>query len=432
MDDIPISLLLGTLVLLVLLSAFFSSSETCMMALNRYRLRHLAKEKHRGAVLATRLLKRPDRLIGLILLGNNLVNFIAASIATVIGIKLMGDLGLALAPIILAIVFLIFAEVMPKTLAALYPEKLAFPFAYILTPLSIVLYPFVWTVNRIANGLLAILGIRPEVDGEYMALNSDELRTVVDEAGKLIPRRHKKMLLGILDLENVTVEDIMVPRNEIVGLDINASHADMVELLTHCQHTRLPVYRENIDNTVGILHVRYILRIMKNMDDLTSEALQNITREPYFVPLGTPLQTQLLNFQRSRSRIGLVVDEYGVIQGLVTLEDILEEVVGEFTTDLQTFDLDIHPQEDGSYLVDGATMLRDINKQLHWNLPADGPKTLNGLILERLEDIPEAGTSLRIDSFAMEITQAMDNAVRTVRIRRLDEHRQTREPAAKA
>ena len=432
MDDIPLSLLFGILVLLVLLSAFFSSSETCMMALNRYRLRHLTKENHRGAVLASRLLKRPDRLIGLILLGNNLVNFIAASIATVIGIKLMGDLGMALAPIVLAIAFLIFAEVMPKTLAALYPEKLAFPFAYILTPLSFVLYPFVWTVNRIANGLLAMLGVKPEVTGEYMALNSEELRTVVDEAGKLIPRRHKKMLLGILDLENVTVEDIMVPRSDIVGLDINASHADIVELLTHCQHTRLPVYRGNIDDIVGILHVRYILRIMKNMDELTSEALENITREPYFVPLGTPLQTQLLNFQRSRARMGLVVDEYGVIQGLVTLEDILEEVVGEFTTDLQTFDLDIHAQEDGSYLIDGATMLRDINKQLHWNLPVEGPKTLNGLILERLEDIPEAGTSLRIENFAMEITQAMDNAVRTVRIRRLDDHRQPgNEPATR-
>ena len=432
MEEIPLSILFGFLFVLVILSAFFSSSETSMMALNRYRLRHLAKENHQGAVLATRLLKRPDRLIGLILFGNNLVNFVAASIATLIGIRLLGDLGVAIAPVILAIVFLIFAEVMPKTVAALHPERLALVFAYILTPLSYILYPFVWMINRVANGLLELLGIKPEVEveGEYMALSSEELRTVVAEAGKLIPRRHKKMLLGILDLGNVTVEDIMVPRNEIVGLDVNAPQIDIVELLTHCQHTRLPVYRDNIDDIIGILHVRYILRIIKEMDDLAGAELEKITREPYFVPLGTPLQTQLLNFQRSKARIGLVVDEYGVIQGLVTLEDILEEIVGEFTTDLQTFDQDIHPQEDGSYLIDGAAMLRDINKQLHWNLPADGPKTLNGLILERLEDIPEAGTSVRIDDFTMEIMQAIDNAVKTVRIRHLSEREKSSEETA--
>lgn len=430
MDDIPLTFLFGILLLLIVLSAFFSSSETSMMALNRYRLRHLAKENHQGAILATRLLKRPDRLIGLILFGNNLVNFVAASIATLIGIRLLGDLGVAIAPVILAIVFLIFAEVMPKTVAALHPERLALVFAYILTPLSYILYPFVWMINKVANGLLAMMGVSPDdVDGEYMALSSEELRTVVTEAGKMIPRRHKKMLLSILDLENVTVEDIMVPRNEIIGIDLNAAQLDIIELLTHCQHTRLPVYRDNIDQIAGMLHVRYILRILKSMDDLTAEKLENITREPYFVPLGTPLQTQLLNFQRSKARIGLVVDEYGVIQGLVTLEDILEEIVGEFTTDLQTFDQDIHPQEDGSYLIDGAAMLRDINKQLHWNLPIDGPKTLNGLILERLEDIPEAGTSLRIDNFAMEIMQAIDNAVKTVRIRHLTDREKNRNEA---
>ena len=342
--------------------------------------------------------------------------------------SIIGDLGVAIAPVILAIIFLIFAEVMPKTVAALHPERLALVFAYILTPLSYLLHPFVWMVNRVANGLLNLLGIKPEieVEGEYMALSSEELRTVVAEAGKLIPRRHKKMLLSILDLGNVTVEDIMVPRNEIVGIDLNAPQIDIIDLLTHCQHTRLPVYRDNIDSIVGMLHVRYILRLVKNMDELTGAELEKITREPYFVPLGTPLQTQLVNFQRSKGRIGLVVDEYGVIQGLVTLEDILEEIVGEFTTDLQTFDQDIHPQQDGSYLIDGAAMLRDINKQLHWNLPSDGPKTLNGLILKRLEDIPEAGTSLRIDDFTMEILQVIDNAVKTVRIR----HVTTREKTA--
>lgn len=419
MDDIPLTLLFGMLVLLMLLSAFFSSSETSMMALNRYRLRHLANAKHRGALLATRLLKRPDRLIGLILLGNNLVNFIAASVATLIGIRLLGDLGVAIAPIVLVVVFLIFAEVMPKTVAALYPERLAFLFVYILTPLSHVLHPFVWMINKLANGMLSLTGIRPETESENIALSREELRTVVNEAGKIISRRHRKMLLSILDLETVTVEDIMVPSGDIVGVNLNAAPADIINLLSHCQHTRLPVYRDSIDNIVGILHVRYLLRVLKDPEGFTPEELIKITREPIFVPMGTPLYAQLVNFQRTRGRVGLVVDEYGMIQGLVTLEDILEEIVGEFTTDLQTFDQDIHPQEDGSFMINGTATLRDINKQLGWDLPMDGPKTLNGLILDRLEDIPDTGTSLRIGDFTLEITQVMDNAVKTAQVRRL-------------
>jgi len=390
-----------------------------MMALNRYRLRHLVKDKHRSAILVSKMLERPDRLLGLILFGNNLVNIFAASIVTIIAIKLVGDIGALPASLILTAIILVFAEVAPKTLAAMHPERIAFIFVYILLPLSYLLYPFIWMINQCANGLLASLGIKPDKNKSNLSLSSDELRTVVDESGKLIPRRHKKMLLGILDLSNVTVEDIMVPRNDIVGLDLNAPHADIIELLSNCQHTRMPLYRDNIDNIVGMLHVRYIPRVLKDPDEFTSEKLQKISREPYFVPLGTPLHTQLVNFQRMKRRIGLVVDEYGVIQGLVTLEDILEEIVGEFTTDMQTFDKDIHPQEDGSYMINGTTMLRDINKQLGWDLPADGPKTLNGLILEQLEDIPEPGTSLRIGDFALEITQAIGNAVKTVQIRRL-------------
>jgi Mg2+/Co2+ transporter CorB len=419
LDDIPLTLLFGMLVLLMLLSAFFSSSETSMMALNRYRLRHLANAKHRGALLATRLLKRPDRLIGLILLGNNLVNFIAASVATLIGIRLLGDLGVAIAPIVLVVVFLIFAEVMPKTVAALYPERLAFLFVYILTPLSHVLHPFVWMINKLANGMLSLTGIRPETESENITLSREELRTVVNEAGKIISRRHRKMLLSILDLETVTVEDIMVPSGDIVGVNLNTAPADIINLLSHCQHTRLPVYRDSIDNIVGILHVRYLLRVLKDPEGFTPEELIKITREPIFVPMGTPLYAQLVNFQRTRGRVGLVVDEYGMIQGLVTLEDILEEIVGEFTTDLQTFDQDIHPQEDGSFMINGTAALRDINKQLGWDLPIDGPKTLNGLILDRLEDIPDTGTSLRIGDFTLEITQVMDNAVKTAQVRRL-------------
>ena len=388
-----------------------------MMALNRYRLRHLVKDQHRGAILVSKMLDRPDRLLGLILFGNNLVNIFAASVVTIIAIKLVGDIGILPASLILTAVILIFSEVAPKTLAANHPERLAFLFVYILLPLSYLLYPFAWMINKLANGLLALLGIRPRPDKGNLSLNSDELRTVVAEAGKLIPRRHKNMLLGILDLSNVTVEDIMVPRNDIVGVNINGPLADIVEMLSHCQHTRLPVYRDNIDNIVGILHVRYIQPVLKNIDEFKPEDLEKITREPFFVPLGAPLNTQLLNFQRKKSRIGLVVDEYGVIQGLVTLEDILEEIVGKFTTDLQIFDQDIQPQADGSYLIKGSAMLRDINKQLDWDLPVAGPKTLNGLILDRLEDIPETGTSLRIGDFTLEITQVIDNAVKTAQVR---------------
>lgn len=420
MDDISLSLLFGILFLLIILSAFFSSSETSMMALNRYRLRHLANDNHRAAILVSNLLKHPDRLIGLILLGNNLVNILAAAIATVIAIRLMGDAGIIVATILLTFVILIFAEVAPKTLAAMSPEKIAFPAAYILTPLAKILRPCVWIINKLANSLLKALRHDPMAKNNA-SLTSEELRIAVHEAGNLIPIRHQRMLISILDLEHITVEDIMVPRNEIAGIDLNDTLTDIIEALSHCQHTRLPIFRDNIDAVVGMLHVRHVSRVLANKDEFSIENLEKITVAPYFVPLGTPLHTQLFNFQRQKKRIGLVVDEYGIVQGLVTLEDILEEIVGEFTTDLQSYDQDIHPQEDGTYMIDGSTMIRDINRQLNWQLPTDGPKTLNGLILEQLERVPESGTSLRIDNIAMEITQATDNAVRMVKITALPE-----------
>ncbi|MFT5133046.1 MAG: Mg2+/Co2+ transporter CorB [Gammaproteobacteria bacterium] len=426
LSEIPISVLFAILFLLVVLSAFFSSSETGMMALNRYRLRHMAEDKHRGALLAEALLKRPDRLIGLILLGNNLVNIFAASLATVIAIELIGELGIAVAPILLTVVILIFAEVAPKTLAALYPERIAFPAAYILTPLGKLLYPFVWVINKVANTLLRLIGVNVE-EMEETQITREELRTVVLESGHMIPKRHQKMLISILDLENITIDDIMVPRAEIVGIDLNDSPSEIIELLSHAQHTRLPVYRDNIDNIVGILHVRRIPRILKTQEkeEFSIADLESVTIEPYFAPLGTPLHTQLQNFQRQKRRIGLVVDEYGNIQGLVTLEDILEEIVGEFTTDLQTYSQDILLQEDGSFIIDGTATLREINRQLEWDLPVDGPKTLNGLILEQLQSIPEQGTSLRLGDLTMTITQAVDNAVKKVSIKKLQQASET-------
>ena len=418
MDDIPLSVLFGALFCLVLLSAFFSSSETSMIALNRYRLRHLAKEGKRSAMISEKLLMRPDRLIGLILLGNNLVNFIAASIATLIGIRLLGNLGVALAPVILVVIFLIFAEVMPKTIAAISPETIAFPASYVLAPLMKLAYPAVWLINWVSNGLLRLIGIRLD-EQEDSALSPDELRTIVREAGALIPKRHQRMLLSILELENVSVDDIMLPRNEVDAINLDDPVNEIMAQLNHCQHTRLPVYEADINNIIGIIHVRRIPRLLNDKGEITKQAIRDILSDCYYVPKGAPLHTQLLNFQRNRHRFGIVVDEYGVVQGLVTLEDILEEIVGEFTTDMQTFNLDIQPQTEGDYLVDGSAHLREINRRLKWRLPTDGPKTLNGLLLERLEYIPESGTALKIGHYLIEVTQVSGNSVKTARLREL-------------
>ena len=411
------SLLVLFLILFILLlfSAFFSSSETALMSLNRYRLRHLEQQGHSGALRASQLLDRPDRLIGLILLGNNFVNIFASAIATVIGIKLLGENGIMVATLTLTLIILLFAEVAPKTLAALHPEQVAFPASFILKPLLIILYPLVWFTNAITNRLLALLGVSPE-DSASVAINSEELRMALMEAGSLIPKRHKKMLVSILDLEKVTVNDVMVPRNEIEGLDINGTMPEIIKQLSYCSHTRLPVYEDSMDNIIGIMHLRKALHLL-TQDNLTKETLQNIVKPAYFVPEGTPLNTQLIQFQRQRRRTGLVVDEYGDIFGLITLEDIFREIVGEFTADMIDEDKDIHPQQDGSYLINGSANIREINRNNHWELPTEGPKTINGLILEYLESIPDPGVSLRIENYVIEVVQTADNVIRTVRIR---------------
>ncbi|RMD80329.1 MAG: HlyC/CorC family transporter [Gammaproteobacteria bacterium] len=414
MDRVPLGWLLAALAVLIVASAFFSASETAMMALNRYRLRHLARSGHRGAARAAALLERPDRLIGLILLGNNFVNILASALATVIGLRLLGQAGLAVATGTLTLVILIFAEVTPKTLAVLHPERVAFPAAWVLRPLMVLLYPVVWLTNAFTRGLLALFGVSVE-GGAMQQLSREELRTVVHEAGALIPRPHQKMLLNILDLEQETVDDVMVPRNEIVGLDLEEDEEEVLRALAHAQYTRLPLYREHIDQVVGILHVRDALPLLGE-GRFSKEALEAVARPCYFVPEGTPLHTQLLQFQRERRRVGLVVDEYGDIKGLVTLDDILEEIVGEFTTEPTDALAEVVPQEDGSYLVDASLSVRELNRLMGWELPTDGPKTLNGLILEHLERIPEPGTSLRIAGYPMEIVQTKGNAVKTVRI----------------
>ena len=413
MSDVPSGILIGALVVLVILSACFSGSETGMMALNRYRLRHLSRAGHRGARRASRLLERPDRLIGLILLGNNFVNIAASSLATVLALRLLGETGIALAAGLLTLVILIFAEVAPKTLAALHPERVAFPAAHVLTWLLAVFQPLVIAVNWMANGVLRVLRLSPSgTDRE--SLSREELRTVVAEAGALIPRGHRQMLVSILDLEKVTVDDIMIPRNEINAIDLDDPPSEIFEQVVHSQHTRLPLYRGDVNEIEGVLHLRRV--VAPPRENGLAAWLRAQASEPYFVPAGTPLSVQLRNFQRAQERLGLVVDEYGDIKGLVTLEDLLEEIVGEFTTDPADHSADVHPQPDGTYLVDGSANVRELNRAMQWELPTDGPKTMNGLVLEHLEDIPEPGTSLMIAGYPIEIVQTTGNAVRTARL----------------
>jgi len=418
-DDVPLAALIGLLVTLLVLSAFFSGSETALMSLNRYQLRHKAREGHRGAKLAERLLQRPDRLIGLILLGNNLVNFSAASLVAIIALKIGGQPAVALGTLILTLVVLIFSEAAPKTLAALHPERLAFPAAVIYSPLLRITYPIVWLTNAASNGVLYLFGVRDN-NHNLHALTREELRTLVHDAGGRISNRYRQMLISILDLEKVTVDDVMVPHNEIVGIDLDDEPDEIERIINESRHTRLPVYRDNIDQVVGILHLRRLANLAQR--SFNQEDLSELLEEPYFVPEGTPLSTQLVQFQRRRKRIALVVDEYGDIQGIVTLEDILEEIVGEFTTDPADDIDDVIQEENNTWIVDGTANIRELNRSQDWDLPTDGPKTVNGLILELLETIPEPRTCLKVSGYPIEIIETDDNRIRTVRVgQRIDE-----------
>ncbi|MDN3653914.1 CNNM domain-containing protein [Thalassotalea ponticola] len=416
MDDISTSTLLGILAVLILISAYFSGSETGMMSLNRYRLRHLENNGHRGAKRVSDLLDRPDRLIGLILIGNNLVNVFASIIAGIIGARVIeGEAGPFAAGLILTFVILVFAEVTPKTLAALHPERVAFPSSVILKLLLKLFLPVVIALNWITNGILILFRVNQK-DRQEHSLSSEELRTVVNESTALLPEKDQDMLVSILDLEKVTVEDIMIPRNEIQGIDINDDWKQIQKKLTQANHTRVILYRDSIDDVVGYVHMRDAVKMLSK-SQFTKATLLRAVREIYFIPEGTQLNVQLLKFQHAKERLGLVIDEYGDIQGLVTLEDILEEIVGDFTTTMEPTPSDeISKQPDGSYLVDGSANVRDINKEMSWLLPIDGPKTINGLILEYLEDIPESNISMRIAGYPMEIIDVTDNMVKTVRI----------------
>jgi len=417
LDDISTSTLLIILAVLLLMSAYFSGSETGMMSINRYRLRHMVQQNNAGAKRVQFLLDRPDRLIGLILIGNNLVNIAASALATIICLRWFGDAGIVVATFGLTLIILIFSEVTPKTIAALHPEAVAFPSSILLKPLLTLMYPLVYTVNLITNTFMRLMGVNPSrTDGTY-ALSSEELRTVVNEASSMIPSSHQDMLLSILDLEKVTVEDVMIPRNEIIGIDVQGDWKTIMKQLGQGQHTRILLYRGEIDDAVGFLHARDVMRLMsKNQFESDKTTLIRAARDIYFVPEGTPLNVQLLKFQANKERIGLVVDEYGDIQGLVTLEDILEEIVGDFTTSIAPAPSEsVQAQPDGSYLVEGTANIRELNKEMDWELPTDGPKTVSGLVIELLGDIPQANLSLRVAGYPVEVIETSESLVKTVR-----------------
>ena len=402
------------IVVLLVLSAFFSATETALMSLNRYRLRHQARSGHRGARVAEWLLQRPDRLIGLILLGNNAVNIAAASLVTLLAQNLGGQGAVLVATFVLTIVVLVFCEVAPKTIAAVNPARIALPAARIYYPLLKLAYPVVWLVNLLANALLRLLGVRPDQIASH-SLSAEELRTVVAEAGVMVPRRHQRMLLSILDLDAITVEDIMVPRQEIIGLDLDRTWEENLGIIQTSVHNRLPVYREYIDNIIGVTRVRDLLPELAR-GELTQALLLERIREPYFVPEGTPLNKQLLNFQQHQRQSAFVVDEYGDVQGLITTQDIVNELVGELDHDSSAVDIGVTKESDLSYVVDASANVRQLNRVMNWNLPTDGPKTLNGLIVEQLETIPQSGTGVTVADYPIEILDTSEHGIKRVRV----------------
>lgn len=419
MDSIPISTLFILLILLLILSAYFSSSETGLLSLNRYRVRYLADKGNRGAQKAEKLLKKTDILLSFILIFNNLVNIMASALATMIGLRLGGDAGVAIATGVLTFAMLVFSEIFPKTVAAIYPEKIGFFSSHILSVLIKIFLPLVYFINFFTNGLMRLIGLKPDIKSH--SISAEELRSIVNESGKFIPHAHQQMLLSILDMEKVTVEDIMVPRNEISGIDIEDDWKSIMRQLNHAAHSRIVLYKENMDeNALGILRVREAYRLMTNTNEFTKETLMRAADEIYFIPEGTTLNAQLLNFKNNKERIGLVVDEYGDIKGLVTLEDILEEIVGEFTTsNLPSIEDEVQPQSDGTVIIDGSANIRDLNKMFNWHLDTDEARTFNGFILEHLEDIPQEGTEWRIGNLKIKILEVSDNMIKQAKVKKL-------------
>lgn len=407
-------MLITALVILILLSAFFSSSETALISLNRYRLRHLAKRGHGGALRAQKLLEKPDRMLGLILFGNNFVNILASSIATVVGLRLFGDNGIAIATGVMTFALLIFGEVAPKTAAAISPERFAWPAAYFYNLIMTPILPLIRLINLLANGLLHLLGFNTKTK-HTQGLSTAELQTIVRESSQHLPEQHQNLLLSVLNLEQGQVEDIMIPRADIVGIDISAPWEDVLEQIKRVAFSRVPVFNGSVEHTLGIITVRRLFAPLLD-GSLTLSKLKRLLREPYYVPEGTALTTQLLNFQKENRRSALVVDEYGDVQGLVTLEDILEEIVGNFTTSPETDNDEIQAEPDGSYLLKGNMPIREINRELAIELPTQEASTLNGLIIEQLETLPTVGALVDLDGILITVESVQNRAVDTARL----------------
>jgi magnesium and cobalt exporter, CNNM family len=426
-DDIPVSTLFVALLVLLVASAFFSISETSMMAINRYRLRHLVQQKHRGARLVSDLLSSTDQFLGVVLLGNNVINAAAALLVGQIARRYLGDseFALVIATAAAAFAILVFSEITPKVVGATYPERIALPASYVITPLLRLTRPFVWFVNLFVQALLRLMRLDPARDAAEHKPSVEELRTLVLETGYL-PQKHQSILLNLFDLQAVTVDDVMVPRNQLETIDLEAPLEQIAQQLATAYHRRLVAYSNEPDEIAGMLRARHVLNLVQQ-GSLTRERLKKLVREAYFVPSGTPLFSQLQNFQEHQDRMALVVDEYGELKGLVTLEDILEELIGEFTTGSPLRSGGYYPQADGSVLVEGATPLRELNRKLGFAFPLDGPKTVNGLILEHLQEIPEPGTSMKIANHPIEIVQTQDRSVKAVRIYPVHDAQETHE-----
>lgn len=416
MDDISITALAVALIVLLVVSGFFSVSETSMMALNRYRLRHLVQIGNRGAKLASDLLAKTDRFLGVVLIGNNVINAAVALLVGEIARRLLGDseLALVIATGAAAFAILVFSEITPKVVGAAYPERIALPASFALTPLLKLMRPIVWFVNLFVQALLRLLWLRPDASAGGHKLSVEELRTLVLEAGYL-PQKHQSILLNLFELQAITVDDVMVPRSQIEAVDLDAPMETVAQQVATAYHRRVLVFAGQPDEVVGTLRARHVLNLVQQ-GALSRERLRELIREPYYVPSGTPLFSQLQNFQEHQDRIALVVDEYGELKGLVTLEDIVEEIIGEFTTTSPLRTGGYYPQPDGSFLVEGSTLLRELNRKLGFNFPLEGPKTVNGLILEHLQDIPEPNTSVKISDHAIEIVQTQDRVIKAVRI----------------
>ena len=410
-------MLISSIFFLLCLSAFFSSAETGMMALNRFKLKHLVKQRNKSAIRANKLLQRPDRLLGIILIGNNFVNILAAALTTILCLRLFGDSGVLIGSIILTMIVLIFAEVTPKTFAANYSEKVALPSSLILKFLQKILYPLVWIVNFFSNSILKLLGVKEKESDED--LSPEELKSILENSGDLIPSRYQEMLLSVLELDKISIDEIMIPKNEIIGIDLSKDIEEIGEFLKDSKKEFFPIFDQNLDDIKGIINLYGINSFLSSQKKDTESLLQN-SEEVYFALENTSLNIQLNNFQKDKKKVAVVLDEYGSVKGMVDIKDILEEIVGELSDPHEEVKIDIKEQKDGSYLIDAGISAREVNKRLGWDLPLSGPKTLNGLILENTETIPEANISLEIENYLIETVLIKDNMIKFAKVRKLE------------